>query len=82
MKNLKINKKNGSPSQNIIIIRVQLQIILLNILEQIIRSQNFRDLHQLIIIIDPLEKRFSFKYLHPSGKISKKFFKKPKIQKK
>jgi len=47
----------GEPPQNIIILRVELDIILIQIIEQVLRAQHLRNLHQLITITVPVEER-------------------------
>mmetsp|Transcript_14032 Transcript_14032/g.21715 ORF Transcript_14032/g.21715 Transcript_14032/m.21715 type:complete len:307 (+) Transcript_14032:338-1258(+) len=46
------------PSQNPIKMRIQLQVICIQILKELLRPKNFGNLYQLIIIVMPMEERF------------------------
>ena len=45
------------PSQDIVILRIKLDIVLVQVVEQILRAQHFRNFDQLITIRIPMEER-------------------------
>lgn len=49
---------NSLPSKQFIILRIKTDMVLVDVCIQFIRSQNFGDFDQLIIIVMSMEKRF------------------------
>lgn len=46
--------------KDLIVVSVKRQIVLIQIGKEIISSENFRDLHELIVVVSTLEERFLF----------------------
>ena len=57
-------------AEDVVVVAVQGDVVLLNIIEQIIRSQNLSDFNQLVVVIFSLEERLLLKN-HTSKHTSK-----------
>ena len=44
-------------SQDIIVVAVECHVVLLNVVEQVVRAEDLRNLYQLIIVVLALEER-------------------------